>query len=80
MDEFLRVIAEQHLLQDMDFDTDQPDTTEFKKRLEELLSQKLYDEIEGNFLSVKWEIGVYCFVEGMKAAQQILNKEYQFKI
>lgn len=77
MDEFLRIVAMNHICNDYEF----PGKTEeimklFEDKLKDILSEKLYDELHEDFLDMAIKLMEITFVEGMKTAIQIKDNKY----
>jgi hypothetical protein len=51
-----------------------------KERLKDLLSPKLYDEVENVMCGCQYEYESYIAVEGMKLAMGIMDKTYKVTI
>lgn len=77
MDEFLKVVYNAHVetygISDKSYDELYKP---FLNRLKEIVSQKLYEELEELFTGCTIENNIYYGVEGMKLAMSIMEKKY----
>lgn len=81
MDDFLQVVFNAHVetygISDKTYETF---CKPFLDRLKEIVSPKLYEELEELFISCNAENTLYYGVEGMKLATDIMGKNYIPKI
>ena len=77
MDEFLKVVYNEHIAEpEIGNKTYDDFFKPFLDRLHEIVSPKLYEELESLFTGCSIENTMYYGVEGMKLAISIMEKKY----
>lgn len=77
MDEFLKIVGMNHIINSGEFESYRPEMIKFMERLREFVSDKVYDELENILSEAITETNDYAFVEGMKVAIAITEKKYR---
>ncbi|MBQ6887218.1 MAG: hypothetical protein IJN54_06870 [Lachnospiraceae bacterium] len=76
MDEFLKIVGMNHIINSGEFESYRPEMIKFMEKLKEFVSDKVYDELESLLNDALSETNDYAFVEGMKVAIAITEKKY----
>lgn len=77
MDEFLKIVGMNHIINSGEFESYRPEMIKFMEKLKEFVSDKVYDELESLLNDALSETNDYAFVEGMKVAIAITEKKYR---
>lgn len=77
MDEFLKIVGMNHIINSGTFEELQPETEQFKDELKKYVSKPIYDELVEFLNDAITATNEYAFVEGMKTAIAIADKEYK---
>ena len=76
MDEFLKIVGMNHIVNSGKFEELQPETEQFKDELRKYVSKPIYDELVELLDDAITATNEYAFVEGMKTAIAITEKKY----
>jgi phage tail tape-measure protein len=76
MDEFLKIVGMNHIVNSGTFEELQPETEQFKEALKKYVSESIYDELVELLNDAITATNEYAFVEGMKTAIAITEKKY----
>lgn len=76
MDEFLKIVGMNHIVNSGKFEELQPETEQFKDELRKYVSKPIYDELVELLNDAITATNEYAFVEGMKTAIAITEKKY----
>lgn len=76
MDEFLKIVGMNHIVNSGAFEELQPETEQFKDELKKYVSESIYDELVELLNDAITATNEYAFVEGMKTAIAITEKKY----
>lgn len=77
MDEFLKIVGMNHIVNSGTFEELQPETEQFKDELKKYVSKPIYDELVEFLNDAITATNEYAFVEGMKTAIAITEKNYK---
>ena len=76
MDEFLKIVGMNHIMNSKKFKEIQPETEQLKETLKKYVSTSIYDELIEILNDAITATNEYAFVEGMKTAIAIIEKKY----
>lgn len=76
MDEFLKIVGMNHIINSGKFEDERPEMKQFKDELEKYVSESIYDELVELLNDAITATNEYAFVEGMKTAIAITEKKY----
>lgn len=76
MDEFLKIVGMNHIINSGKFEDEQPETEQFKAALQKYVSESIYSELTELLNDAITATNEYAFVEGMKTAIAIVDREY----
>lgn len=77
MDEFLKIVGMNHIVNSGTFEELQPETKQFKEALKKYVSESIYNELLELLDDAITATNEYAFVEGMKTAIAITEKNYK---
>lgn len=77
MDEFLKIVGMNHIINSGSFEELQPETEQFKETLKKYVSESIYNELMELLDDAITATNEYAFVEGMKTAIAITDKKYK---
>lgn len=77
MDEFLKIVGMNHMVNSGEYEGYRPEMIKFIEKLKEYVSDMVYDELENLLGDAISETNDYAFVEGMKVAIAITEKKYK---
>lgn len=77
MDEFLKIVGMNHIINSGTFEELQPETEQFKEALKKYVSESIYNELLELLDDAITATNEYAFVEGMKTAIAITEKNYK---
>ena len=76
MDEFLKIVGMNHIVNSGAFEELQPETEQLKEALKKYVSESIYNELSELLDDAITATNEYAFVEGMKTAIAITEKNY----
>ena len=77
MDEFLRIVGMNHIINSGTFEAYLPETLALMEKLKKIVSDEVYGELEDLINDAINATNDYAFVEGMKVAIAITEKKYK---
>ena len=77
MDEFLKIVGMNHIINSGTFKELQPETEQFKEALKKYVSESIYNELLELLDDAITSTNEYAFVEGMTTAIAITEKNYK---
>lgn len=77
MDEFLKIVGMNHIINSGTFEAYRPETIAFLERVRKIVSEEVYGELEDLLSDAITATNDYAFVEGMKVAIAITEKKYK---
>lgn len=80
MDEFLKIVGMNHIINSGEFKEILPEMEHFKESLKKYVSENIYNELVEILNDAITETNEYAFVEGMKTAIAITEKKYNLVI
>lgn len=77
MDEFLKIVGMNHIINSGTFEELQPETEQFKEVLKKYVNESIYNDLLELLDDAITATNEYAFVEGMKTAISITEKNYK---
>ena len=77
MDEFLKIVGMNHIMNSGTFEEFQPETIELLNELKKFISPEIYEHLYDLLTDAITATNEYAFVEGMKTAIAITEKSYK---
>lgn len=77
MDEFLKIVGMNHIINSGTFEAYRPETITFLESVRKIVSEEIYSELEDLLSDAITATNDYAFVEGMKVAIAITEKQYK---
>ena len=77
MDEFLKIVGMNHIINSGTFEAYRPETLALMEKLKKIVSDEVYGELEDLINDAINSTNDYAFVEGMKVAIAITEKKYK---